>query len=61
MRDSVKIAELPWTEYDQRVRDGKTMVILPVGALEQHGPHLPMHCDVVIPSEVGARVAKRID
>jgi creatinine amidohydrolase len=61
MRDSVKIAELPWTEYDQRVRDGKTMVILPVGSLEQHGPHLPLNCDVAIPQEIGARVARRID
>jgi creatinine amidohydrolase len=59
MRDSAKIAELPWTEYDQRVRDGKTMVILPVGSLEQHGPHLPLNCDVAIPSEIGARVARR--
>ena len=61
MPDNVRIAEIPWTDYDARVRDGKTMVLLPVGALEQHGPHLPMNCDVVIPSAVAERVAQRID
>jgi creatinine amidohydrolase len=61
MPDNVKIAEIPWTVYDERVRNGKTMVILPVGALEQHGPHLPMNCDIVIPSTVAERVARRTD
>jgi creatinine amidohydrolase len=61
MPDSVRIAEIPWTVYDERVRAGKTMVMLPVGALEQHGPHLPMNCDVVIPAAVAERVAGRID
>ncbi len=61
MPDNVRIAEIPWTVYDERVRAGKTMVILPVGALEQHGPHLPMNCDVVIPAAVAERVAGRTD
>jgi len=61
MRDTVRIGELAWTDYDARARGGQTMVMLPIGALEQHGPHLPMNCDVVIPSGVSERVAKRID
>lgn len=61
MAESVRIAEIPWTTYDKRVRDGETVVLLPVGALEQHGPHLPMNCDVVIPTAVAERAAARID
>ena len=61
MGETVRIGEMPWTDYDARVRDGRRMVVLPIGALEQHGPHLPMNCDVVIPSGVAERVAKRID
>jgi creatinine amidohydrolase len=37
------IQDLPWTEYDRRIRDEKPVILVPVGALEQHGPHLPMN------------------
>lgn len=60
MAESVLIGEIPWTTYNERVRDGKTIVFLPVGALEQHGPHLPMNCDVVIPAALSERVARRL-
>jgi creatinine amidohydrolase len=56
MADRVRIAEIPWTDYDRRARDGKSVVMLPVGALEQHGPHLPMNCDVVIPTAIAERI-----
>jgi len=35
-------------------------VIIPTGATEQHGPHGPLLTDVLIPQEVGRRVAPRI-
>lgn len=61
MSQSVQMANLTWIEYDERVHDGSTPVLLPVGALEQHGPHLPMNCDTLIPTEVCTRVAGKID
>jgi creatinine amidohydrolase len=60
MSKTVRIAEIPWTTYNDLVKDGDAAVLLPVGALEQHGPHLPMNCDVVIPSEIAERVAAPI-
>lgn len=60
MTKSVHISELTWVDYDAKVRDGSTPVLLPVGALEQHGPHLPMNCDTVIPAAVCEKVAERI-
>ena len=58
MKDSVMMAELAWTEYHRKVRDGQAKVLLPIGALEQHGPHMSMNPDVLIPTAVCARVAQ---
>lgn len=61
MAKSVRISELPWTTYHELVIGGDPVVLLPVGSLEQHGPHLPMNCDVVIPSVIAERSAERIN
>jgi creatinine amidohydrolase len=60
MSSSVFAADLTWVDYDARVRSGKTVVFLPVGALEQHGPHMSMNPDVLIPTAISARVAERV-
>ncbi|WP_028659287.1 mycofactocin biosynthesis peptidyl-dipeptidase MftE [Nocardioides insulae] len=36
-------------------------VVVPVGALEQHGPHLPLDTDAVIAEAVAARVAGHLE
>ncbi|MBM3506080.1 MAG: creatininase [Alphaproteobacteria bacterium] len=59
MSDAVRIEHLAWPVYDRRVREDEPVVILPVGSLEQHGPHLPMNCDAVIPTTLAERVAVR--
>ena len=59
MTRPVRVAEIDWTEYDRRVREEQPVVILPVGSLEQHGPHLPMNCDAAIPTALAERVAAR--
>jgi creatinine amidohydrolase len=58
---SVRIAELPWTIYHELVREGEPVVFLPVGSLEQHGPHLPMNCDVIIPTVISERAAGKVN
>lgn len=37
------------------------LVLVPVGSLEQHGPHLPLDTDTVIADAVAHRVADRLD
>ena len=59
MTRPVRIAEIPWTDYTHRVHEENPTVILPVGSLEQHGPHLPMNCDTAIPTALSERVAAR--
>ncbi|MGD9742281.1 MAG: creatininase [Dongiaceae bacterium] len=54
------MAELTWTEYQERLERENPIVMLPVGALEQHGPHLPMGTDHMIPMAISRRVAERI-
>jgi creatinine amidohydrolase len=58
--DSVHISELSWPVYDEKVRDGRTVVLLPIGALEQHGPHMSMNPDVLLPTAMAERVAGNI-
>ena len=60
MTDSVMIGELAWPEYHRLVKDGKTTVLLPIGALEQHGHHMSMNPDVLLPTAMAERVARNI-
>ncbi len=34
------MSEITWIEYQRRLAQEDAVVILPVGAVEQHGPHL---------------------
>ena len=56
---TVFLGEMTDPEVEAFLRDHDT-VIVPVGSTEQHGPHAPLATDVVIPVEVGRRVAERI-
>lgn len=61
MTGTVRIDELDWITYDRKVRERNPTVFLPVGALEQHGPHLPMNCDELIPRALSESVARSVD
>jgi creatinine amidohydrolase len=50
--------EMTWEEYRDEV--SKRVIILPAGSTEQHGPHLPLNVDVIIPTEFAKLVAKKI-
>jgi creatinine amidohydrolase len=59
MNDSVFMAELSWPEFQRRVAAGAP-IFLPLGSTEQHGPHMAMNVDVVLPTAVCERVAREI-
>lgn len=59
MVDSVFMAELSWPEFAAKVAEGVT-VFLPLGTTEQHGPHMAMNVDVVLPTAVCERVARNV-
>jgi creatinine amidohydrolase len=41
---------LAWPQVRQLIDAGRDLVILPLGATEQHGPHLPINTDSVLAS-----------
>jgi len=61
MNKSVFVGELTWKEYEASIAGGERVLFLPVGALEQHGHHMCMDVDVLLPTAVSQRVAQRID
>ena len=43
------------------LRAGRGIAVLPIGALEQHGPHLPLSTDTLTARAVAERVADALD
>ena len=41
----IRLAERTWPEAARLARDPRSVVLLPLGAIEQHGPHLPLAVD----------------
>lgn len=56
----LRVGDMTWMEFDARVRDENPIVLLPIGATEQHGPHLPLATDVILPEAVAMRVAEAL-
>ncbi len=54
------LKEKTWTELTSCI-DDKTLAILPVGAIEAHGPHLPLTTDSIISETMSIRAAEKID
>jgi creatinine amidohydrolase len=48
----VRLDELSWPAIKALVEGGETLALLPVGATEQHGPHLPVSTDAEIAEAV---------
>ncbi len=51
-----EIASLSWTEFD-RLRAAKPLVVIPTGAVEVYGPHLPLASDSIVAQGVARLVA----
>jgi creatinine amidohydrolase len=59
MTATVAMGEMSWVEYSRRIAAPGTISIVPTGALEQHGPHMSMNTDVIIPTQIAMEVARR--
>lgn len=57
---TVLLQEMTWPEVKAAVERNAALV-LPAGATEQHGPHLPLGTDTLLPVELLKRAAERID
>jgi creatinine amidohydrolase len=59
MADQIEISQMTWTEVDEAMKD-RPVALLPVGATEAHGPHLPLCADTVIATEMARRGAAKL-
>jgi len=51
--------KLTWPEINDAVA-AKKVVVVPIGSIEQHGPHLPLDVDCVCPRGVALHAAERV-
>ena len=59
MAEHIVMSEMTWTEVDEALKD-RPVGLLPVGAVEAHGPHLPLNADTVIATEMARRGARKL-
>jgi creatinine amidohydrolase len=57
---TLSLDELTYEEAGELLRRG-AVALLPTGATEAHGPHLPLATDVVISAEAARRAARRLE
>jgi creatinine amidohydrolase/Fe(II)-dependent formamide hydrolase-like protein len=56
----IRLAECTSREAARLARDERVLVILPLGAIEQHGPHLPLLVDWLGAEELARHVAPHL-
>jgi len=55
------LERMTWPDVREELSRGRTTVVVPFGAFEQHGPHLPLGTDAIFGDEIGLAVAERLD
>ena len=59
MKTDYLMMDLTWQELQRAIQDERILIFC-VGAIEQHGYHMPVGVDVFLPMEVAARVAQKV-
>lgn len=57
---NVKMEDMTWSEIEEAIEDGRDTVLIMLGSIEQHGPHLPINTDTLISDELGVRIAEKL-
>jgi len=58
-RTEYRYQKLTWPDIQDAVELGKVCIV-PCGAVEQHGPHLPLDVDIICPTEIALGAAKGV-
>ncbi|MBX3412215.1 MAG: creatininase family protein [Pirellulales bacterium] len=56
--EEYRYEKLTWPDVNEAVAAGK-IALVPVGAVEQHGPHLPLDVDMLLSTSVALETGKR--
>ncbi len=54
------IREMSWTEFDERRKETKTLIV-PSGAIEVYGPHMPLGSDIIVANKISTMIADRVN
>jgi creatinine amidohydrolase len=57
---NILLGELPWSEIEKKLGANRT-VIVPIGATESYGHHLPLGTDFLVVSEIAKRLGEMTD
>ena len=60
MDTSVFLEDMDAFAYREALASGDAMVLIPVGSLEQHGPHLPLGTDTILSSRFAEGIARSL-
>jgi len=60
MSSATLLEEMTWPEVGEAIAAGRTTVVVAVGAIEQHGPHLPLLVDAARGDRLAVEVANRL-
>ena len=59
--DNLQLERMRRPEVEAALAAGMTTVVVPCGAVEQHGPHLPLFVDAEHGTRLGEEVARRLN
>jgi creatinine amidohydrolase/Fe(II)-dependent formamide hydrolase-like protein/fructoselysine-6-P-deglycase FrlB-like protein len=57
---SHRLEDLTWPEIEAEIAAGRRTVVIPLGATEQHGPHLPLAVDAWVAEALASRFCARV-
>jgi creatinine amidohydrolase len=60
MSETILLEEMTWPEVGEAIEAGRTTAVVAVGAVEQHGPHLPLLVDAARGDRLAVEVARRL-
>jgi creatinine amidohydrolase len=60
MKLTVQTEEMNWPSIRKAIDSGFKTILIPVGSIEQHGPHLPTFTDALLAHELCGRLAAKL-
>jgi creatinine amidohydrolase len=60
MTQSIALEDLCWPDVERLIDEGFRTAVFSVGAIEQHGPHLPLVVDALLGTEIAMRVGHEL-
>ncbi len=58
MSENRELARMSWPKAQKQLENG-SVVVVPIGSVEQHGPHMPVGTDFYVADRLGKMVADR--